>query len=275
MIIHKIQDWDDAYANMPHIPGGETYPEQWTQKATQFRETMVSAGRAEIDLSYGPGERNCWDLFLPESNPRGLFVFIHGGYWMRFDKSSWSYVAAGPLAHGFAVAMPSYSLCPQVRIRDITREIGAAIEAVAARIAGPILLAGHSAGGHLVSRMLCADTPLSSSTLGRIANTVSISGVHDLRPLVPLELNATLHLDAEEAAAESPALLEPAGEVNLVCWAGAAERSEFVRQNALLANIWRGLRANTLCVEEPDRHHFSVVEGLANPESPLMTTLMD
>ncbi|MCG6857186.1 MAG: alpha/beta hydrolase [Salaquimonas sp.] len=260
---------------MPHIPGGETYPEQWTQKATQFRETMVSAGRAEIDLSYGPGERNCWDLFLPESNPRGLFVFIHGGYWMRFDKSSWSYVAAGPLAHGFAVAMPSYSLCPQVRIRDITREIGAAIEAVAARIAGPILLAGHSAGGHLVSRMLCADTPLSSSTLGRIANTVSISGVHDLRPLVPLELNATLHLDAEEAAAESPALLEPAGEVNLVCWAGAAERSEFVRQNALLANIWRGLRANTLCVEEPDRHHFSVVEGLANPESPLMTTLMD
>ena len=75
-----------------------------------------------------------------------------------------------------------------------------------------------------------------------------------------------------EAAAESPVLHEPAGEVNLVCWVGGAERSEFVRQNALLANIWHGLRARTLCVEEPDRHHFTVIEGLTDPQSPLMRT---
>lgn len=273
MIIHNIEDWDDAYANMPHIPGGETYPEHWTRKAADFRQAMMSAGRAELDLSYGQAERNRWDLFMPEGAARGLFVFVHGGYWMRFDNSFWSHLAAGPLAHGYAVAMPRYTLCPNIRIRDITREVGTAIEAAASRVEGPIVLSGHSAGGHLVSRMICSDTPLGPAISSRIASTLSISGVHDLRPLLRIEMNATLRLDAAEAAAESPALLEPVGAVELLCWVGGAERSEFVRQNALLANIWRGLGARTLCVEEPDRHHFNVIDGLGEPDSPLMRTV--
>lgn len=270
MIFHTIQDWDDAYANVPNIPGGDAYPAVWEQAAADFRDTMTAEDRAEIDLVYGPDERNRFDLFLPRGEAKGLFVFVHGGYWMRFDKSMWSHLAAGALAKDYAVAMPSYTLCPDIGIAGITKEIGAAIDAAAARIAGPIALAGHSAGGHLVSRMICDDSPLAPATLSRIANTVSISGVHDLRPLLRLAINATLQLAPAEAAAESPVLLEPAGEVKLVCWVGAGERSEFIRQNALLANVWHGLRARTACVEEPDRHHFNVIEGLADPDSPLM-----
>ena len=232
-------------------------------------------GRAEIDIRYGEAERNQIDLFMPQNAPQGLFVFVHGGYWMRFDKDFWSHLAAGPLARGYAVAMPRYSLCPTVHISEITREIGKAVETAAGRVGGPIVLAGHSAGGHLVARMLCGDSPLGEATRGRITNTASLSGVHDLRPLLRIEMNETLRIDAAEADAESPALLEPYGEVNLLCWVGAGERSEFVRQNALLANIWRGLGVRTVAVEEPDRHHFNVIDGLADPQSPLMRTLMD
>jgi hypothetical protein len=122
--------------------------------------------------------------------------------------------------------------------------------------------------------MICADSLLSEVVRARIANTVSISGLHDLRPLMRTKMNETLRLDAAEAAAQSPALLAPLPGARLVCWVGAAERSEFVRQNALLANIWTGLGAATLCVEEPDRHHFTIVDGLADPEHPLTTTLL-
>ena len=102
----------------------------------------------------------------------------------------------------------------------------------------------------------------------RIAATLSISGLHDLRPLLRTAMNETLHMDAAEAASESPALLEPLPGTRLVCWTGAAERAEFRRQNALLANIWQGLGAATSAVEEPDRHHFNVIDGLADPEHP-------
>ena len=170
--------------------------------------------------------------------------------------------------------MPSYTLCPQTRISGITREVGAAIAEAAAMIAGPIHLTGHSAGGHLATRMISATSPLPEALRSRIRHTVSISGVHDLRPMMRLALNADLKLDEAEALAESPALLRPLDGVRLTCWVGAGERGEFIRQNALLANIWTGLGAMTRVVEEADRHHFSIIDGLADPEHPMVRELL-
>lgn len=274
MIHHRIEDWDDAYANGVNIPRGERWPDAWLERARPFRAERAAAGRARLDLAYGEGPRHRFDMFVPEGEAKGLVVFIHGGFWMKLDGSCLSHLAAGPLAHGHAVAMPSYTLCPSIRISGIVGEVAAAVEAAAGMVAGPVRLTGHSAGGHLATRMICADSPLSAAVRARIANTVSISGVHDLRPLMRTQMNASLNIDAAEARAQSPALLEPLAGARLACWVGAAERSEFVRQNALLANVWTGLGAATLCVEEPDRHHFDVVDGLADPSHALTTTLL-
>lgn len=271
MIDAAVTDWDDAYANAPNIPGGARWPDLWVAPAKAFRQ----AARGEVDLPYGEHPRARFDLFRPDGDPRGVFVFIHGGFWMKLDKSYWSHLAAAALARGFAAAIPSYPLCPEARIRDIAAMAGAAVKAAAARFAGPILLAGHSAGGHLVTRMLCEDAPLPPQTAARIARAASISGLHDLRPLMRCAMNATLRLDAEEARVESPALRDPATGASLLCWVGADERPEFIRQNALLANIWRGAGLATAAVEEPQRHHFDVVDGLADPNSALARALFD
>lgn len=273
MLAYAITDWDGAYANGVNIAGGGDFPQKWAAPAQRFREEMAMAGRAELDLAYGPAERQRFDLFRPAADVRGLAIFVHGGYWMGLDKSYWSHLAAGPLAHGFSVAMPSYTLCPENSISGITMEIGLAIAHIARSVEGPILLAGHSAGGHLVSRMLCRNSPLPRQVRDRVRHTLSISGVHDLRPLMKTAMNATLKLDDTTAREESPALLEPFEGGRLTCWVGAAERSEFLRQNALLANIWRGLGASTSCVEEPDRHHFNVIDGLADPDHAMTLNL--
>ena len=68
--------------------------------------------------------------------------------------------------------------------------------------------------------------------------------------------------------------LEPMPGARLTCWVGATERSEFLRQNGLLANMWKGLGAETEAVEEPDRHHFNVLDGLADQHHPLTRTLL-
>jgi hypothetical protein len=196
-------------------------------------------------------------------------VFIHGGYWKAFDKSVWSHLAAGPLALGWAVCIPSYTIAPEGRISQMTRQIARAIELAAGRVEGPIRLTGHSAGGHLVSRMICEDTSLAPGTLQRIDRIVAISGLYDLRPLLKTAMNGVLQLDEAEAVAESPALLRPAGPVPIDCWVGADELSEFIRQNDLLVNIWTGLGAQIAGFHAKGRNHFTVIDDLTAPDAPL------
>lgn len=274
MISHRISDWNDAYANGPNIPGGDRWPDAWVAPARDFRAKLASEDWAKLDLAYGPGARNRLDLFLPNGRPEGLVVFVHGGFWLKLDKTYWSHLASGAVARGLAVAIPSYTLCPEVRIAEITREIGAAIERAAGLVGGPLYLSGHSAGGHLVTRMVCTTSPLLERTRARTAHVLSISGVHDLRPLMRTAMNASLGLDDAEACAESPALLAPLPGARVTCWVGAGERSEFIRQTALLANVWTGLGARTCAVEEPDRHHFNVIDGLIDPLHPMLATLL-
>jgi acetyl esterase/lipase len=275
MIFPATTDWDDAYTNAGYIAGGDGYFTRWAQSAQSFRDRIGSLGSAKLDVVYGPKPRNRLDLFLPRGTAGGLFVFVHGGYWMRFDKSSWSHLAEGALKRGIAVAMPSYTLCPDARIGGIVGEIGTAIAFASKEIKGPIYLAGHSAGGHLVCRMMAASSPLPEAVRQRVAHVLSISGVHDLRPLMSTQMNATLKLDPDEARAESPVLLEPTPGLRLTCWVGASERAEFIRQNALMANVWRGLGAATDCVVEDNRHHYNVIEGLCERDSPLTKALFE
>lgn len=262
-MLYHVTDWDDAYTNGAHIPNGAAYPDRLAAEAAAFRETA----RAE---PLGRGQ-----IFLPDATPKGLVVFIHGGYWMRFDPSFWSHLAAGPLARGWAVAMPGYPLTPEVRIADITAHVGAEVAQAAARIAGPVALTGHSAGGHLAARMICEGGPLPDAVVGRISICLPISGLFDLRPLLRTAMNDTLRLDETQAVAESPALMRPRADVPMIAWVGGAERPEFIRQSQLLANIWAGLGTATEMVIDPGRHHFDVIEGLTRPDSPLTRALLD
>jgi len=172
-----ILDWNDAYANAPHIQDGAEYPARFAAAAEAFRADLPKRA-AEYDLAYGPDPRHRFDLFYPEGPSHGLAVFVHGGFWQAFDKSAWSHLAAGARARGWTVALPSYRLAPQVTIPGITQDVAAAITAAAARINGPIYLAGHSAGGHLVSRMTSHTTPLTADVTSRLRHVLSISGLH-------------------------------------------------------------------------------------------------
>ncbi len=264
-----ISDFDDAYTNAAYIADGTAYPDRWAAAAAEFRSHLPARCSAEFDISYGPKPRNKYDYFLPPGKPKGLSVFIHGGYWMRFTKDHWSHFARGALLRGWAVAMPGYTLTPDVRVSEITAEISLAITHIADKVQGPMRLAGHSAGGHLAARMICRGSGLSPQVIDRIAHVVSISGVHDLRPLLRTKLNETLHLNEDEARSESPALLQPFGGIPVTCWVGSNERPEFVRQNDLLANIWTGFGIETKSVHAKERHHFNVIDDLCEPEREL------
>lgn len=261
---------DIAYANADFIPDGASYPDRWATLARDWRELEAAIGRARLNDPYGPGERQKMDIFHPAGRAEGLIVFVHGGYWMRFDRSFWSHLARGATARGWAVAIPSYTLAPEARISDITHEIARAVAHAGGRVAGPIRLAGHSAGGHLVARMLCPDVPLPREVQNRLARVMPISPVADLRPLLETSMNATLGLDEDEAARESPALCPAPPEVPVTVWVGADERPAFVDQAGWLAGAWP--QADLMI--EDGRHHFDVIDGLTDPNSEMIARLL-
>jgi acetyl esterase/lipase len=269
-----IEDWDDAYANGAYIEAAADYPDKWARMASRFRQQMTAMQRADLDIAYGESERQKLDIFRPEKDSRGLVVFLHGGYWRAFDKSYWSHLATAAVQRGWTIAVPSYDLVPTVSISEITRQAGAAIGKAASLISGPIRLTGHSAGGHLVTRMICRDSPLSPALRQRVERVVSISGLHDMRPLLKTEMNNDFRMHEAEAVAESAVLNQPLDNVELVCWVGADERPEFVRQSELLANIWTGFGIQTSVYCAPGQHHFDVIDGLADSRSELSEALL-
>ncbi|MEO1912136.1 MAG: alpha/beta hydrolase [Paracoccus sp. (in: a-proteobacteria)] len=261
-MIYQVHDWDDAYANGAHIAGAEGIADSWPHSAAAFRDR-----HPPLDLGRG-------QLFMPQDAPRGLMVFVHGGYWMRTDPSVWSHLAQGAIEAGWAALLPGYVLAPDARIAQMTTQVAEQIALAADRVAGPIAISGHSAGGHLAARMICDDGTLPAAVLARVTACVPISPLTDLRPLMRTQMNQTLRIDAAEAASESPALLTPAPGIPVTTWVGGSERPEFLRQARLLADIWAGLGAATDCVTAPGDHHFSVVEALRRPDSPLMVRLL-
>lgn len=258
---YRWPDPDRDYANAAFIPGGVDFPPRWSAKAAAFRSAW--ADRSRLELPYGPGARQRLDLFLPDRPPRGVVVFVHGGYWHLFDKSAWSHVATGPLARGFAVACLGYTLAPTARLAEMTAEIAAGCRFVATEVPGPMVVTGHSAGGHLAARMACADLDVP------VVRVVPISPLAELGPLMATAMNDTLGIDADEAAGESPARWSLRAGVSAHVWVGGDERPAFLWQARSLAESWA-------CpwTVEPGRHHFDVVEGLEDATSPLCAALL-
>ncbi|PRY92716.1 alpha/beta hydrolase family protein [Hasllibacter halocynthiae] len=255
-------DLTDEYENAKYVPDAEAIRDGWEADSRDFRAAQQALGRAALNLAYGPGERERWDLFMPAARPEGLMVFVHGGYWRLMGREWFGHLARGAMERGWGVAMPSYPLAPDARIGGIAGAVRRAVLAACARVpAGPLVLTGHSAGGHLAARTA---EGLEGAARDRLSRVVPISPVSDLRPLMRTAMNADLGIDPPEAAAESPAL-RPAPGVPGTVWVGSEERPAFLDQARWLADAWGWpLRV------DPGRHHFDVVDGLADPGSPLM-----
>lgn len=263
--MNLAQDVDQSYANAAFIPGSELLPGLWEGLAGEYRKAMKA--RAQLNIPYGTTARQQFDLFLPEKSPVGLMMFVHGGYWLESGRESWSHLAAGAVTRGWACAMPSYTLAPAAHIADMTVEVASAIKAAASMVEGPVVVTGHSAGGHLAARMACSDMPKGLSE--RVVRVVPISPLSELAPIARTRMNNALHLTEAEVASESPARLQRRATCEAHVWVGMMERPAFLWQARLLSEEW-----DCPWTPVPGKNHFSIIDDLVDPGSALMNTCL-
>ncbi|WP_201860021.1 alpha/beta hydrolase [Microvirga soli] len=262
-------DLEAEYNNRARVPDHPVHIAGWQRDAAAYRETA----RSELDLAYGPRERHRLDLFHPGDgdNDRPVVLFIHGGYWQAFDKSSSSHLARGANVRGLTVAVPSYTLAPAATLADIVAEMEMAADFIMQRTGRPIVATGHSAGGHLAACLMARPAPQQRP----IRAAMPISGLFDLPPLVGTSINKALGLTIEEAHRLSPLEWAPPGSGHLVAVVGGAESSEFLRQSRDIVDQWGQAGVTTRYHEVQGAHHFDVIAGLADPADPLVDIVVE
>jgi arylformamidase len=257
---------DAAYNNSAAVPDVAVKIADWLVRSQATRENL--GGRR--DLAYGPAPRNRIDWFPAGTAEAPTLVFIHGGYWQSRDKEDFAFVAEGPVARGFNVALVEYTLAPSARMTAIVGEIGLALDYLAGRLAEfdaasrGLYLAGHSAGGHLAAAH--RTHPAVSAILG-------ISGLYELEPIGLNYLNDKLRLDTAEIEAFSPIRQIRAG-APLLLTVGAAELPELVRQTEDYAAAATAAGETVRLIPAPGHDHFTVLETLARPDGAALEALI-
>ncbi|OGA50899.1 MAG: esterase [Betaproteobacteria bacterium RIFCSPLOWO2_12_FULL_63_13] len=252
---------DAAYNNSAAVADSPAILADW-----QARSELLRAAHPQgLDLRYGLAERNRIDYFAAErAGP--VLVFIHGGYWQMRAKETFSFLAAGPLAHGIHVALVGYTLAPQKRLNDIVAEIRSAIGWLAAQVStfggdpARIYVSGWSAGGHLAAMSIAEPG---------VRGGLAISGIYDLEPIRLCYLNDKLSLDRDEARRLSPLSNLPKRSGPLITTYGDAELPELRRQSQefTAARMRAGLPGRL--VPLPGHNHFTILEELASPDGAL------
>jgi len=254
------------YNNRAKVPDFPAIAQAWGRAAAAFRAAHPDS---ELGVTYGPGARQAMDIFWPaRGRDVPLTMFLHGGYWQSLDRSWCSHFAAGLVARGVAVAMPSYDLCPTVTLATLVEQVREAAAFLYRRHGRRMTAFGHSAGGHLTAMLMATDWPARGLPAGTIAAGLSISGLFDLVPLTETTINDALRLDAEEARRLSPVLLPSPG-LPLRAIVGGAEGPEYERQSRRMAEAWGGTWEMV-----PEANHFVVAGPLADADSAIVGGLI-
>ncbi len=262
-------------------PSHEAVLARWSRDSALMRARLAE----RVELTYGTAPLQTIDLFPAAGGGKTapLFVFIHGGYWQSLDKSDFSFFAPTFLSAGISLAQVNYRLAPKVGLSDIVDDVARALDHLQDQAshhgyaAQRLVLAGHSAGGHLaVMELLRERRAVAQGRMDpRIGACCSISGVYDLAPMRLSYQQPLLAISEAEVADLSPLRRAPASAPPLLVAVGDQETPEFVRQQTALVAQWQALDLPIESLRAAQRDHFTIVDALLDADHPLTRWLIE
>jgi arylformamidase len=252
------------------------------QEALERYAAHSAAARQRLpgvyDLRYGVRPQQTFDLHraAPAPSAPPLVLFLHGGYWRALDKRDHSFVASLFVEAGVTLANANYDLCPSVTLDEIVDEIREAVLYFVHHAmdvgadAQRLFLVGHSAGAHLVARMLAQDWTAAGLPAETISGAVVLSGIYEPEVVLHLTVNAEIRLTPAMAARHDCLRLPPQRQVPLLIAVGGAEPTGWIGQSRAYRDVCvqAELAVDWICIEGPEREGIGVSRSQYFSRSP-------
>ena len=271
MLVYKgydQADLDRQYNNRLHVPDYATCIAKWEMLSRQTEKDFPVVK----NIPYAALPREQLDIYPSLQPSSKTLVFIHGGYWHKWDKSSFQFIGAAFSNYGITTVLINYPLAPELSIDQISASCRLAIHWIYKNIAayngdpGQLYIAGHSAGGHLSAMLLATDWKLFNLIPDTIKGVCVISGLFNLIPICLSDINKSLKMEMETALQNSPVHLLPATQCPLSIVVGGNETNEFLDQSKELYTCWKESISAEI-IQIPGLNHYSIVETILDPQS--------
>jgi arylformamidase len=261
------------------VPDFQQALARYATRSAAVRQYLPGA----YDLRYGARPQQTFDLHRaapPATGAPPLVLFLHGGYWRALDKRDHSFVAPLFVDAGVTLANVNYDLCPSVTLDVIVDEICEAVRyftqhaADVGAAAQRLFLVGHSAGAHLVARMLAQDWSAAGLPADTIAGAVALSGLYEPEVVMRLAVNVEIGLTAAMAARHDCLGHPPQRQVPLLIAVGGAEPAGWIGQSCAYRDVCARAGIDVQWMSVEGANHFTLLEEAMTAGRPLAAAML-
>lgn len=266
---YNQEQLNNQYNNRLHVPDYADYFERWEKQSRQTEKeyTIVK------NIFFGTHREECLDIFPAEDPLAKTMIFIHGGYWHLFNKTSFYFLAPTFLKHHVTTVFINYPLAPAASIDTIVLSCSKAIRWLHDNVMrfngnpAQMYVMGHSAGAHLASILLIEDD------INFLKGAISLSGLFRLEPVMLSYVNDVIQMDMQTAIRNSPVYLKPVNPCPLLLVVGADETDEFKNQTVEMYNSWKNKHSCIELLKISGKNHYSIVDAVAEKDSSLQSAI--
>jgi arylformamidase len=263
---------DAAYDQSFYAPLAGQIMKRLAARSEDTRTRLGAPRRA----AYGPTEIEGLDIYRADRPNAPIFVFIHGGAWLRGSAKEYGFAAELFVRAGAHYVVPDFIAVDKAGgdltvMADQVRRAIAWTYKNAASFGGDtrrFFIGGHSSGGHLCGVALVTDWTKFDLPTDAITGGVCMSGMYDMRgPRLSKRGDYVKFTDAMEQAMSSQRHLDLLRAPITVTY-GTNETPEFQRQSRDFAAAVKGAGKPVELIEAVSYNHFEMAESLGNPYGP-------
>jgi arylformamidase len=264
---------DASYDQVYYEPLGTEVSKRLASNSDTMRARIGAPQRA----AYGPTEIEKLDIYRTSRANAPIFVFIHGGNWLRGTARDYGFPA-----EMFVNAGAHYVALDFIAIKEAGGDLSVMAAQVrrgiawvyknAATFSGDsdrIYIGGHSSGGHLCGVALVTDWQKDFGLPESIVKGgLCMSGMYEMTP-VRLSWRRTYvsFTDTMADAMSSQRHIDKLRAPITVTY-GTLETPDFQRQSRDFAAAVKAAGKPAQLVEAPNYHHLEMAESLGNPYGP-------
>lgn len=268
----------------PQMPLPSPVAQAYEQRVLAWAQNAGTGLRVAKDLPYGPDPLQRFDVYAAHdvAPDAPVVVFFHGGGWTNGYKEYAAFMAQQVASAGCVLVTPGYRLAPAAPLPAAFADGIALLSRLTELLptwAGParrVVLAGHSAGGHLAALLALRpdDLARAGTDVDTLVGCMPISGIFDLHHPEPApgSLEARVYEMVlgpnTDDAQMSPLCWARGNRVPMVLSWGGRDSPRVRLSNCRLASMLALQPGQVVSFIDADADHFQTHTDLTNANHP-------